>query len=74
MIKEVAVIGAGGNMGCWFLRYFNKKGIGLSVYDINPASMNCSSNTIIYENITDCIRRGSGTGLCTNENYPRNDI
>lgn len=56
MIKEVAVIGAGGNMGCWFLRYFNKKGIGLSVYDINPASMNYSSNTIIYENITDCVQ------------------
>jgi prephenate dehydrogenase len=56
MIKEIAVIGAGGNMGCWFSRYFNNKGIGLSVYDINPASVKCSSNTIIYENITDCVQ------------------
>ena len=64
MIKEVAVIGAGGNMGCWFLRYFNKKGIGLSVYDINPASMNCSSNTIIYENITDCVQGADLVMVC----------
>ena len=64
MIKEVAVIGAGGNMGCWFLRYFNKKGIGLSVYDINPASMNCSSNTIIYANITDCVQGADLVLVC----------
>jgi len=64
MIKEVAVIGAGGNMGCWFSRYFNNKGIGLSVYDINPASMKCSSNTIIYENITNCVQGADLVLVC----------
>jgi len=64
MIKEIAVIGAGGNMGCWFSRYFNNKGIGLSVYDINPASMKCSSNTIIYENITDCVQGADLVLVC----------
>jgi prephenate dehydrogenase len=64
MIKEIAVIGAGGNMGCWFSRYFNNKGIGLSVYDINPASMKCSSNTIIYENITNCVQGADLVLVC----------
>ena len=64
MIKEIAVIGAGGNMGCWFSRYFNNKGIGLSVYDINPASMKCSSNTIIYENVTDCVQGADLVLVC----------
>ena len=64
MIKEVAVIGAGGNMGCLFSRYFNNKGIGLSVYDINPASMKCSSNTIIYENITNCVQGADLVLVC----------
>lgn len=64
MIKEIAVIGAGGNMGCWFSRYFNNKGIGLSVYDIKPASMKCSSNTIIYENITNCVQGADLVLVC----------
>ena len=64
MIKEVAVIGAGGNMGCWFSRYFNNKGIGISVYDIKPASMKCSSNTIIYENITNCVQGADLVLVC----------
>lgn len=64
MIKEIAVIGAGGNMGCWFSRYFNNKGIGLSVYDINPAFMKCSSNTIIYENITNCVQGADLVLVC----------
>jgi len=51
-------------MGCWFSRYFNNKGIGLSVYDINPASMKCSSNTIIYENITDCVQGADLVLVC----------
>ena len=64
MIKEIAVIGAGGNMGCWFSRYFNNKGIGISVYDIKPASMKCSSNTIIYENITNCVQGADLVLVC----------
>lgn len=51
-------------MGCWFSRYFNNKGIGLSVYDINPASMKCSSNTIIYENITNCVQGADLVLVC----------
>jgi len=64
MIKEIAVIGAGGNMGCWFSRYFNNKGIGISVYDIKPASMKCSSNTIIYENIANCVQGADLVLVC----------
>lgn len=51
-------------MGCWFSRYFNNKGIGISVYDIKPASMKCSSNTIIYENITNCVQGADLVLVC----------
>jgi prephenate dehydrogenase len=64
MIKEIAVIGAGGNMGCWFSKYFYKKGIGLSVYDANPASLKSSSNKTIYENIADCVRGADLVLVC----------
>ena len=64
MIKEIAVIGAGGNMGSWFSKYFQKKGIRLSVYDINPASLKSFSNKIIYENIADCVRGADLVLVC----------
>jgi prephenate dehydrogenase len=64
MIKEIAIIGAAGNMGCWFSRYFNKKGIGLSVYDLDASSLKSYSNTIICKNISDCVHDADLVLIC----------
>jgi prephenate dehydrogenase len=64
MIKEIAIIGAAGNMGCWFSKYFNKKGIGLSVYDLDASSLKSYSNTIICKNISDCVYAADLVLIC----------
>jgi prephenate dehydrogenase len=64
MIKEIAIIGAAGNMGCWFSRYFNKKGIGLSIYDLDASSLKSYSNTIICKNISDCVHDADLVLIC----------
>ena len=64
MIKEIAIIGAAGNMGCWFYRYFNKKGIGLSIYDLDASSLKSYSNTIICKNISDCVHDADLVLIC----------
>ena len=64
MIKEIAIVGAGGNMGCWFSRYFNKKGIGLSVYDLDASSLRSYSNTIICKNVSDCVHDADLVLIC----------
>ncbi|HZC20314.1 MAG TPA: prephenate dehydrogenase/arogenate dehydrogenase family protein [Nitrososphaeraceae archaeon] len=64
MIKEIAIIGAAGNMGCWFSSYFNKKGIGLCVYDLDAASLKSYSNTIICKNISDCVHAADLVLIC----------
>ncbi|HEY5631841.1 MAG TPA: prephenate dehydrogenase/arogenate dehydrogenase family protein [Nitrososphaeraceae archaeon] len=69
MIKEIAIIGAGGNMGCWFSRYFNKKGIGLSVYDLDASSLKSYSNTVICKNISDCVHDADLVLICVPIKY-----
>ncbi|HEY6886091.1 MAG TPA: prephenate dehydrogenase/arogenate dehydrogenase family protein [Nitrososphaeraceae archaeon] len=69
MIKEIAIIGAGGNMGCWFSRYFNKKGIGLSVYDLDASSLKSYSNTVICNNIFDCVHDADLVLICVPIKY-----
>jgi prephenate dehydrogenase len=69
MIKEIAIIGAGGNMGCWFSRYFNKKGIGLSVYDLDASSLKSYSNTVICNNISDCVHDADLVLICVPIKY-----
>jgi prephenate dehydrogenase len=64
MIKEIAIIGAAGNMGRWFSRYFNKKGIGLSIYDLDASSLKSYSNTIICKNISDCVHDADLVLIC----------
>jgi prephenate dehydrogenase len=64
MTKKIAIIGAGGDMGYWFSKYFNKKDKILSLYDIRPTSLKPFSNTIICKNISECVCTADLVLLC----------
>ena len=64
MIKKIAIIGAGGDMGYWFLKYFKKKDKILSLYDIRPISSEPSDNTVICTNISDCVKAADLVLIC----------
>ena len=63
-IKKIAIIGAGGDMGYWFSKYFKKKDKILSLYDIRPISPKPSNNTIICTNVGDCVRTADLVLIC----------
>jgi prephenate dehydrogenase len=68
MIKKIAIIGAGGDMGRWFSKYFNrKKGRILFLYDIRPYSLKNTinkNNIIICKNIRDCVESADFVLVC----------
>jgi prephenate dehydrogenase len=65
MIKKIAIIGAGGRMGTWFSKYFSRrKGIKLLLYDINASSLKGSNNTMICEDIVNCVGRADLVMVC----------
>ena len=64
MIKEVAIIGAGGKMGYWFSKYFDKKGVRVSAYDIDLTSLKPSNNMTIYENYSECVESADLVLVC----------
>jgi prephenate dehydrogenase len=65
VIQQVAIIGAGGKMGSWFLEYFSKKrGIRLSVYDINAVSIKPSTMVIICESVCACVKNADLVLIC----------
>ena len=67
MIKKIAIIGAGGDMGNWFSKYFNKKKDKiLSLYDIRPDSIKkpTNNNTIICKNISECVETADLVLVC----------
>jgi prephenate dehydrogenase len=65
MIKKIAIIGAGGRMGTWFSKYFSRrKGIKLLLYDINASSLKRSNNTMICEDIVNCVGRADLVMVC----------
>ena len=64
MIKNIAIIGAGGDMGYWFSKYFNKKHKVLSLYDIRPICQKPPNNAIIYTNMGDCVKKADFVLVC----------
>lgn len=64
-MKEISIIGAGGRMGSWFIKYFsNRKDIIIKVYDIDTFSLKGSSNLIVEYTIKDCVKSSDIVILC----------
>jgi prephenate dehydrogenase len=64
MLKKIAIVGAGGRMGSWFWRYFVRKGMALTVYDINAFSLKYSANTTVCEDIVTCVDKADLVMIC----------
>jgi prephenate dehydrogenase len=65
VIQQIAIIGAGGKMGSWFLEYFSKKrGIKLLVYDINSVSIKRSTTVIVCESVCACVKKADLVLIC----------
>lgn len=65
MVQEIAIIGAGGKMGSWFLKYFSdKRGIRLFVYDIKSMSLKPSTTLFVCESICSCVKNADLVLIC----------
>lgn len=54
-MKEIAIVGANGNMGSWFTRYLSHKASVIRVFDVNPIVQNFPQNVVIESDILDCV-------------------
>ena len=65
MIKEIAVIGAGGKMGSWFTKYFSKENYTrLLLYDTNPHFQCALKKSTICDTLGDCVADADIVFLC----------
>ena len=51
-------------MGYWFSKYFDKKGVRVSAYDIDVTSLKPSNNMTIYENFSECVETADLVLVC----------
>ncbi|HXV46933.1 MAG TPA: prephenate dehydrogenase/arogenate dehydrogenase family protein [Nitrososphaera sp.] len=52
---KIAIVGAAGKMGSWFTSYFARRGLGVSVYDVNRKTLRSSYNVRVAGSIDDCV-------------------
>lgn len=55
-LQEVAIVGAAGKMGSWFTNYFVRRGLRVSVYDINKKMLSTSDIVRVASNIASCVK------------------
>jgi prephenate dehydrogenase len=62
-LQKIAVIGAGGRMGSWFVNYFAHRQV-VSVYDVNKSMLKASSNVRVSTSISDCVTDADFVLIC----------
>ena len=63
--KEIAVIGAGGRMGSWIIKYFlNNKNVRIKAYDKNMYSIERQLNIKIELDFNSCVKDSDIVFLC----------
>jgi prephenate dehydrogenase len=55
-MRQVAIVGAAGKMGSWFTGYFARRGLDVSVYDINQKILKTSGNVKVKDSLHDCVK------------------
>ena len=55
-MQEVAIVGAAGKMGSWFMHHFSSRRFEVYVYDINKIRIRTPKNVIVKDNLNDCVR------------------
>lgn len=52
----MAIVGAAGRMGSWLTNYFTRRGLRVSVYDINKKMLPISDNIRVADSIASCVK------------------
>ncbi|MEM3095091.1 MAG: prephenate dehydrogenase/arogenate dehydrogenase family protein [Nitrososphaera sp.] len=55
-MQEIAIVGAAGKMGSWFTNYFARRGLHVSVYDVNKETLRPSGNVRVASGISACVK------------------
>lgn len=55
-MQEIAIIGAAGKMGSWFTKYFAKRGLRVSAYDVNRKTLRDSRKVRVATSIASCVK------------------
>jgi prephenate dehydrogenase len=63
-LQEIAIVGAAGRMGSWFIKYFCRRGLRVSVYDVNKKMLRPSSNVRVAKNISICVKGADLVLVC----------
>jgi len=65
MLREIAIVGAGGRMGRWFSRHFSeRKGVKLMLYDTNSSSVKATQNTMVCDELFRCVANADLVMVC----------
>ena len=51
----MAIVGAAGKMGSWFTTYFARRGLRVSVYDVNKKMLRSSGNVRVANSMSNCV-------------------
>jgi prephenate dehydrogenase len=54
-LQQVAVVGAAGKMGSWFTSYFARRGLDVSVYDINQNILKTPPHVKVQTSLLHCV-------------------
>jgi prephenate dehydrogenase len=54
-LQQVAVVGAAGKMGSWFTSYFARRGLDVSVYDINQNMLKTPPHVKVQTSLLHCV-------------------
>ena len=54
-MQQVAVVGAAGKMGSWFTSYFARRGLDVSVYDINQNILKSPPHVKVQTSLLHCV-------------------
>ena len=60
----MAIVGAIGKMGSWFVSYFAHRGLDVSAFDINQKILKPSDRVKIQNSLADCVKDADFVLVC----------
>jgi prephenate dehydrogenase len=63
-LQHVAIVGAAGKMGSWFMSYFSHRGLDVSAFDINQKILKPSDRVKIQNSLADCVKDADFVLVC----------
>jgi len=63
-LQHVAIVGAAGKMGSWFVSYFAHRGLDVSAFDINQKILKLSDRVKIQNSLVDCVKDADFVLIC----------